>query len=98
MRGDGKSKVLDAMRYTAKEKGDGLTAYTLARVTGLSPQHVNHLLSVMWHEGEVGYRQEVFKNTFRRKWATTSRCKKMNKNGGEWTITDYVINQLELPF
>jgi transcription initiation factor IIE alpha subunit len=97
MRGDGKNKVLDAMKFTAKTTGDGLTAYTLARVTGLSAQHVNKILAQLYHEGAVGFKQSPYRKTFRREWATVGRCKKLIKQGHEWHVTEYALRQMELP-
>lgn len=97
MYGQGKDRVLEAMRFTAKERGKGLTAYTIARVCGLTPQHTNRLLCALWHEGSVGFQQEPYRRSFRRMWATTSRCKKMIKEGQEWHVNPHAMRQMELP-
>ncbi len=97
MKGDGKERVFDAMNFSAKTQEKGVTAYTLARITGMTPQHVNRLLNQLWFEGRVACRCEIYRKTFKRNWITTGRARKQNKTEPIWNINPHAIRQMELP-
>lgn len=101
MKGDGFELVWNTIKFTPKERGEGLTAYQIAESCGLTARHVNRILQRGYQEGAFAYRELPYRNTFKREWCFTLRAKKMNRDSilypPEWTINPSVIRQLELP-
>lgn len=67
-----KEAVLQAQLFSASKA----TSHYVARRCGITPAYANRLLLKLWASGELAYKSEAYKNTWRRLWVTASYAKR----------------------